>query len=353
MKLKGYNFSRPFLGERAPQHVQNIVIRNYCEKNNHKFLLSSTEYAKENSFYILQELISNLYDYDGLVFYSLFQLPVSEDNRKLIYNKIIRKKKTLHFAVENLILKTKSDQSKIEEIFKIKIAQTKNNKNQKLGKLKNYLNINHNKVKRDYLERMNNKKVICMKKAKEYGFNYWDGDRKYGYGGYYYIPGYHEVVARKLIKDYKLNNGSKILDIGCGKGFLLYEIKKILKGIQVVGLDFSNYAIKKSKSEIKKYLIQHDINNGLKIFKEKSFDLVLCINTLHNIKLKNIQFCLGEIERVGINKFICVESFKNDKQQFNLQCWALTAETIINTDDWKWLFKQSNYNGDYEFIFFD
>ena len=72
MKLKGYNFSRPFLGERAPQHVQNIVIRNYCEKNNHKFLLSSTEYAKEDSFYILQELISNLYDYDGLVFYSLF-----------------------------------------------------------------------------------------------------------------------------------------------------------------------------------------------------------------------------------------------------------------------------------------
>ena len=108
----------------------------------------------------------NLNDYDGLVFYSLFQLPVNEDNRKLIYNKIIRKKKTLHFAVENLILKTKSDQSKIEEIFKIKIAQAKNNKNQKLGKLKNYLNINHNKVKRDYLERMNNKKVICMKKQK-------------------------------------------------------------------------------------------------------------------------------------------------------------------------------------------
>ena len=81
--------------------------------------------------------------------------------------------------------------------------------------------------------------------------------------------------------------------------------------------------------------------------------MVLCINTLHNIKLKNIQFCLEEIERVGTNKFICVESFKNDKQQFNLQCWALTAETIIHVDDWKWIFKKSNYNGDYEFIFFN
>ena len=77
------------------------------KKNNHKFLLSSTEYSKKNSFYILKELLLNLNDYDGLVFYSLFQLPVNEDNRKLIYNKIIRKKKTLHFAVENLILKTK------------------------------------------------------------------------------------------------------------------------------------------------------------------------------------------------------------------------------------------------------
>ena len=93
MKLKGYNFSRPFLGERAPQHVQNIIIRNYCEKNNYKFLLSSTEYSKKNSFYILKELLLNLNDYDGLVFYSLFQLPVNEDNRKLIYNKIIRKRK--------------------------------------------------------------------------------------------------------------------------------------------------------------------------------------------------------------------------------------------------------------------
>ena len=95
MKLKGYNFSRPFLGERAPQHVQNIIIRDYCNKNNYKFLLSSTEYAKENNFYILEELLENLNNFDGLVFYSLFQLPTNEFKRNEIFKKIIKKKKSL------------------------------------------------------------------------------------------------------------------------------------------------------------------------------------------------------------------------------------------------------------------
>ena len=85
----------------------------------------------------------------------------------------------------------------------------------------------HNSTKRNYLERMVNSKVKCMLEAKKYEKNYWDGPRKFGYGGYSYIPGRLTPVAKKLIKKFKLNNKSKILDFGCGKGYLLYEIKTL------------------------------------------------------------------------------------------------------------------------------
>ena len=119
----------------------------------------------------------------------------------------------------------------------------------------------HKSTRRNYLGRMIDEKVKCMKVAKKYGVDYWDGNRKYGYGGYKYIPGRWKNVAIKIIKKFKLKNNSYILDVGCGKGFLLYEIKKILPNIKIVGIDISNYGIKNSKpDEIKPYLFKHDIN---------------------------------------------------------------------------------------------
>ena len=97
-----------------------------------------------------------------------------------------------------------------------------------MHKLRNFVTSNHLKTKRNYLERMVNNKVFCMKIAKKYEKDYWDGKRKFGYGGYKYIKDYWTPVAIKLIKNYKLTNKSKILDVGCGKAFLLYEIKKLL-----------------------------------------------------------------------------------------------------------------------------
>ena len=121
----------------------------------------------------------------------------------------------------------------------------------------------HTKTKRNYIQRMINEKVKCMKISKKYGYEYWDGNRKYGYGGYKYIPGRWKNVAKKLIKIYKLKNDSKILDVGCGKGFLLFEIKKILPNIKIIGIDISNYAIKNSKKEISKFLFKKDIKKKL------------------------------------------------------------------------------------------
>jgi sporadic carbohydrate cluster protein (TIGR04323 family) len=353
MKLKGYIFSRPFLGERVPQHIQNIVIRDYCTKNNIIFLMSATEYAIEGSAYVLSELVHDLKNYDGIIFYSLFQLPTKKKERHGVYNSIIKYKKQIHFVVENISVKNKNDFINIEKIFLLK-NQTINTKNSSIrkGVLKNYVTFKHIKTSRNYLERMNNNKIKCMSIAKKYGFNYWDGDRKYGYGGYKYIKGYHAALAKKLINDYSLNDQSKILDVGCGKGYLLYEIRKIIKNVKIYGIDISKYAKDNAKIEVKNNIKIFDINKKLN-FDDKSFDLVISINTLHNLKLKNLNQCLKEIERVGKYKFICVESYRNEKEQFNLQCWALTAETLICVNSWKWLLKNSGYTGDYEFIYFN
>jgi sporadic carbohydrate cluster protein (TIGR04323 family) len=352
MKLKGYIFSRPFFEERVPQNVQNIVLRDYCKKKNIEFLLSSTEYAMENSSLILREIIEKYHLYDGIVFYSLLQMPTNRDERVKLYKKTLLNKKQIHYVLENLIVKNKKDFSELEKIFIIKTLFYKKKKNlNKKNKLRNFITPNHAKTKRNYLKRMINKKVECMQVSKKYGFDYWDGNRKYGYGGFKYIEGYNESLAKNIIKTYNLTNKSKVLDVGCGKGFLMQEIKNKLKNISIIGIDFSKYAKNNTINEIKKNIKIQDARKKLK-FKNNFFDLVISINTLHNFKISEIHSSLSEIERVGKSKFICVESYRNELEQFNLQCWALTAETLIDTSSWKWLFKNSGYTGDYEFIYF-
>lgn len=216
---------------------------------------------------------------------------------------------------------------------------------------KNFINSLHKSIRRKYLERMCDEKVLCMHEAKKYGKNYWDGHRRYGYGGYKYIPGRWNKVAKKLIKTYKLKNGSKILDVGCGKGFLLYELKKILPSIKILGLDVSRYAIKNSKKEIKKFLKIFDCKRKLP-FKKNNFDLVISLGTIHNFNLLEVERIINEIVRVGKKSYIMVESYRNESELFNLQCWALTCESFFSPLEWKHLLKSNNYNGDYEFIYF-
>tara|TARA_B100000963_G_C22633703_1_gene676353 strand:- start:1982 stop:2644 length:663 start_codon:yes stop_codon:yes gene_type:complete len=216
----------------------------------------------------------------------------------------------------------------------------------------NFISSLHKSTKRNYIERMVNKKVECIKVAKKYDFHYWDGKRKYGYGGYKFIEGRWSKVAKKIIRFYKLNNKSRLLDVGCGKGYLLYEIKKILPNIRISGFDISAYAIKNSKKEIKKYLFKHDVKNKFP-FKRNTFDLVISLGCLHNLKIYDLENSLHEISRVGKNQYIMVESFRNDRELFNLQCWALTAESFLHVSEWKWFFKKIRYKGEYEFIFFE
>ena len=209
----------------------------------------------------------------------------------------------------------------------------------------------HQSTKRDYLGRMNDSKAEAMVIAKKYGAEYWDGDRKYGYGGYKYMPGRWEPVARKLIESYGLKSGSKVLDVGCGKSFLLYEMQRLQSGLELVGVDISQSGIDGRHPELKADLRLHDARKPLP-FADQHFDLVITLNALHNLRLPELQVALGEMSRVGRQGYLLLESYRSEQELFNLQCWALTCESFFDTEEWIWLYRHFGYQGDFEFIYF-
>ncbi|MBU1199360.1 MAG: class I SAM-dependent methyltransferase [Nanoarchaeota archaeon] len=221
-----------------------------------------------------------------------------------------------------------------------------------MGELLNIITPMHKKTKRDYLSRMVDEKVKCMEIAKKYEEDYWDGDRRYGYGGYNYMAGYWEPAAKAIIEKYKLTKDSKVLSVGCGKAFLEYEIKKLLPGINIVGFDISKHAINSVMPKFKDDFFVHKAQE-LYPFKDKEFDLVLCLTVIHNIYIDELKVALQEIERVGKQKFITTEAFRNEQELFNLQCWALTCELFFRPEEWIWLFKEFGCDCDYEFIYFE
>ncbi|MGA1870298.1 MAG: class I SAM-dependent methyltransferase [bacterium] len=220
-----------------------------------------------------------------------------------------------------------------------------------MGKLRNIVTKLHTRTRREYLPRMMDEKIHCMKISKEYGRDYWDGDRRYGYGGFKY-DGRWEVVARDLIDTYNLPKKARILDVGCGKGFLLYELSKLLPDATVTGFDISHYALEHAKEEIKENLFLYKAQDPYP-FGDNEFDLVISLTTLHNLHIFELKASLQEIERVGKDKFIVVEGYRNEEELFNLECWALTCESFFKPQEWIWLFNEFGYRGDYEFIYFE
>jgi len=220
-----------------------------------------------------------------------------------------------------------------------------------MGKELNIFNILHTRTSRKYIQRMQDDKIQCMQKARKFDFNFWDGDRKFGYGGYKY-DGRWKIVAEKLIEQYSLTNTSKVLDVGCGKGFLLYELKLLLPNITVKGFDISEYSIENTEVDIKNDLFIHKAQETYP-FEDKEFDLVISLNTLHNLKVFELKKALQECQRVAQNGYIVVEGYRDEKELFNLQCWALTCESFFRPDEWTWMYEEWGYTGDYEFIYFD
>ena len=202
------------------------------------------------------------------------------------------------------------------------------------------------KPKRDVLKRGEAKTLEQQELARKFDKEFFDGDRNNGYGGYYYNERFWINVVPDFIKFYNLKDGDKILDIGCGKGFMLYDFKKANSNFEVEGIDISEYAIKNSKTEVKDYLKVGDAKTLE--YPDKYFDLVISITTVHNLELEDCKKGLKEIERVSKkNKFITVDAYSNEKEKELMYAWNLTAKTILHTEEWKKLFIESGYTGDF------
>ena len=221
-----------------------------------------------------------------------------------------------------------------------------------MGELVDIVTPLHKATKRDYLGRMQDQKPLCMQVAREYGEDFWDGERRFGYGGYRY-DGRWRVVAERFIERYGLKDGQSILDIGCGKGFLLYELSRLLPHSRLCGFDVSEYAVANANEEIRDCLLLHDAACAPWPFKDGEFDFAFSLATLHNLKIWGLKNAFSEFARVSKRQYMMLESYRNEVEQFNLQCWALTCYSFYMPDEWEWLFREFGYPGDYEFIYFE
>ncbi|GJL49440.1 class I SAM-dependent methyltransferase [Candidatus Nitrospira salsa] len=188
--------------------------------------------------------------------------------------------------------------------------------------------------------------------ARRFGKEYFDGERLTGYGGYSYHPRFWRDTVKRFVEFYGLTEESKILDVGCAKGYMLYEFKQLLPGLSITGIDISEYSIAKSPEAIRPYL---QIANAKELpFADDEFDLVISINTIHNLELDECKQALKEVKRVSKNHtFVTVDAWRNDMERERLLKWNLTALTYMHAADWELVLEETGYSGDYYWFIAD
>lgn len=205
---------------------------------------------------------------------------------------------------------------------------------------------NYPKSKRDPNARQSALTEEMRTIARQFGQEFFDGDRLYGYGGFSYMPRFWQPVIPDFKAHFGLSENSKILDVGCAKGFMLYDFTQLIPGISVSGIDISDYAIREAKPEIKPFV---QVANAIELpYQDNAFDVVFSINTLHNLEREQLVIALKEVMRVSKGKaFITVDAYRNDEEKQRMFAWNLTAKTILHVDEWRELFKEAGYTGDY------
>ncbi len=211
-----------------------------------------------------------------------------------------------------------------------------------------FLMRNYPKTKRNIEDRLSNITEADREKARKFDKDFFDGDRRYGYGGYKY-DGRWIPVVKDFIDYFKLNENSSILDIGAGKGFMVKDFKDALPNARVLGIDISKYSVDNSMAEIKEFMSVGNANNLE--YEDNSFDLVISINTIHNLPLDECKYSLKEISRVSKkDSFIIVDSWNNAEEEMRMKSWNLTALTYMSATDWINLFDEVGYNGDFDWF---
>lgn len=206
--------------------------------------------------------------------------------------------------------------------------------------------VNYPRTKRNVEERGASKTEEDRAVARRFGREFFDGDRKHGYGGFNYLPRFWQPVIPTLQQHFGLTSESAVLDVGCAKGFMLHDMAQLIPGISVNGIDVSEYAIVNAIDDMKPRVQVADARRLP--FGDKSFDVVIAINTVHNLDRADCAQALREIERVSRGgAYVTVDAYRSDEEKERMFAWNLTAKTIMHVDEWKAFFAEVGYTGDY------
>jgi SAM-dependent methyltransferase len=208
------------------------------------------------------------------------------------------------------------------------------------------LMANYPRSKRNVDERGATKTEADRALAREFGKEFFDGDRSHGYGGFSYMPRFWQPVIPTFQAHWGLTSTSSVLDVGCAKGFMLHDFAELIPGITVKGIDISSYAIENAMEDIRPHV---QVANATHLpFPDKSFDVVISVTTVHNLERSDLIQSLKEIERVARHgSFITVDAYHNEEEKARMHAWNLTAKTVLHVDEWRELFKEAGYTGDY------
>lgn len=206
--------------------------------------------------------------------------------------------------------------------------------------------VNYPKSKRNVDERGAEKSEEDRAIARKFGKEFFDGDRRHGYGGFKYFPRFWQPVIPTFQHHFNLSADSQVLDVGCAKGFMLHDLAELIPGISVQGIDVSEYAIENGIDDMRSFMQVADARDLP--FEDNSFDVTISINTIHNLDQDDCGRALQEIERVSRSgAFITVDAYRDEEEKERMYAWNLTAKTIMHVDEWKSFFEDVGYTGDY------